>query len=127
MTSHYHYHYYYYYYYNCFYSLFIILYCFLCIKFIQTIDRTELNELNIYDPMKCRSGNYRGKVNIAFDGTECLDWIDHKSFYKPYWSDDEARKHKNYCRNPGNDSSGPWCVVGIGRFKYCDVPRCGIS
>lgn len=75
--------------------------------------------------MKCRSGNYRGKVNIAFDGTECLDWIDHKSFYKPYWSDDEARKHKNYCRNPGNDSSGPWCVVGIGRFKYCDVPRCG--
>ncbi|CAH8533291.1 unnamed protein product [Schistosoma turkestanicum] len=110
--------------YNRFYSLFNILYCFLCIEFIQTIDRTELNELNIYDPMKCRSGNYRGKVNKAFDGTECLDWLDHKSFYKPYWSDDEARKHKNFCRNPGNDSSGPWCVVGIGRFKYCDVPRC---
>ncbi|TNN08424.1 Tissue-type plasminogen activator, partial [Schistosoma japonicum] len=107
-----------------FYSLFNILWFFLCIEFIQSIDRSELSELHMYDPMKCRSGNYRGKVNIAIDGTECLDWIEHKSFYKPYWSDDEARKHKNYCRNPGNDSSGPWCVVGIGRFKYCDVPRC---
>ncbi|CAH8621198.1 unnamed protein product [Schistosoma rodhaini] len=122
MTGHHHHH--YHHQYKCFYSLFNILWFFLFIEFIQTIDRTELNELNMYDPMKCRSGNYRGKVNIAFDGTECLDWIDHKSFYKPYWSDDEARKHKNYCRNPGNDSSGPWCVVGIGRFKYCDVPRC---
>ncbi|CAH8611881.1 unnamed protein product [Schistosoma rodhaini] len=124
MTGRHHHYHYHHHQYKCFYSLFNILWFFLFIEFIQTIDRTELNELNMYDPMKCRSGNYRGKVNIAFDGTECLDWIDHKSFYKPYWSDDEARKHKNYCRNPGNDSSGPWCVVGIGRFKYCDVPRC---
>nr|CAH8862227.1 unnamed protein product [Trichobilharzia regenti] len=91
---------------------------------IETSEQIQFNELHAYDPMKCRSTNYRGKVNIAFDGTECLDWKDHKSFYKPYWTDEEAIKNQNYCRNPGNDSNGPWCVVGVGRFKYCDVPRC---
>lgn len=86
--------------------------------------RADFAELYSYDTTKCRSSEYYGTINVAYDGTQCLDWFKHRSFYLPYWTDDEARVQKNYCRNPANDSSGPWCVVAPGRFKYCDVPRC---
>ncbi|CAH8641840.1 unnamed protein product [Dicrocoelium dendriticum] len=85
-----------------------------------------------YDPDECitidsttSSGTvYQGKLNKAFDGTECQPWSAHPHFYRSHWSKEKAKQEQNYCRNPDNDSHGPWCVVHKTTFKYCNVPRC---
>lgn len=85
----------------------------------------EFKELYAYNLTKCYNKDYKGKVNVAADGSQCLHWINHKSFYVPYWTNAEAKRNLNYCRNPSNDSRGPRCVVAPGVFKFCNVPKCG--
>ena len=43
-----------------------------------------------------------------------------------YFPDESIVDAANYCRNPNNESDGPWCFVdGNGySWQYCDVPRC---
>ena len=89
------------------------------------VPNQEESDLIAYDPIRCRSTNYQGIVKVAHDGTRCLEWWGFKSFYLPYWTEETAKKHKNFCRNPANDSDALWCVVAPGRSKYCDIPRCG--
>jgi len=40
-------------------------------------------------------------------------------------------EHKNYCRNPNNDPSGPWCYTlnqkRLGVRGYCDVQKCQVQ
>ncbi|KAF5400032.1 hypothetical protein PHET_06615 [Paragonimus heterotremus] len=82
------------------------------------------------DTDECRSqsdaigANYQGKLNVAYDGTECQPWSKHPHFYRFHWTEERVEREKNYCRNPDEDIFGPWCVVHKTTFKYCNVPRC---
>lgn len=40
--------------------------------------------------------------------------------------EDTMTESGNYCRNPDDDTGGPWCYskdVGV-TWDYCDIPQC---
>jgi len=81
---------------------------------------------------------YKGTVDRTTQGRPCQRWDeDHPGYrIKSYFPHD---KNHNHCRNPDNDSNGPWCYIadydwtnprdltsaGIGKnFGYCTIPKC---
>ena len=74
--------------------------------------------------------SYQGKLNRTIFGHACISWIMvNGGFYKfPTDTVDEAF---NYCRNPDNDTFGPWCFTNTDSGKYtgqrCGIPICGVS
>ncbi|XP_074044075.1 plasminogen [Macrotis lagotis] len=80
---------------------------------------------------ECKTGNgknYRGTWSKTRTGIDCQKWSDnspHKPNFSPRNHPEEGLE-KNYCRNPDNDSKGPWCYTTDPaiRFEYCDIPEC---
>jgi len=75
------------------------------------------------DPETCGCPNlnqtdYRGSIDTTGVGP-CLSWNDDDVAAYP-----DAGLEENYCRNPDNDSNGPWCMGEDTEFYYCDVPMC---
>ncbi|XP_069788161.1 plasminogen [Narcine bancroftii] len=81
--------------------------------------------------MECKSGNgatYRGTETKTLSGRICQDWNStqpHKPKYTPEnsrYADLEA----NYCRNPDNDTEGPWCYTTDPnkRWESCKISNC---
>ncbi|XP_077090375.1 hepatocyte growth factor a isoform X1 [Siphateles boraxobius] len=72
--------------------------------------------------------NYKGRRSITKTGITCQSWnmsIPHEHNFKP------ARHKKfdlrqNFCRNPDNDPSGPWCFTELTetRHQECGLPQC---
>jgi len=59
-------------------------------------------------------------------GTPCQRW-DSVFPHRPTITPEQV--NHNYCRNPDNDSRGPWCYTTDKRrlYEYCDIPTCSES
>ena len=78
--------------------------------------------------------DYRGKVKTSVSGEECVPWAWNKNrnFTFP---DDTVDEKFDYCRNPNNNSIGPWCYTMEDEYDYysdeigerCAIPLCGLS
>ncbi|XP_051974685.1 hepatocyte growth factor-like [Xyrauchen texanus] len=72
--------------------------------------------------------NYKGRRSLTKTGIKCQAWnmsVPHEHNFKP-------ARHKrfdlrqNFCRNPDNDPSGPWCFTELTetRHQECGLPQC---
>ncbi|XP_059831441.1 prothrombin [Hypanus sabinus] len=73
--------------------------------------------------------SYKGNISMTISGRQCQSWsrnFPHKAEYNPvtYNTSDLI---SNYCRNPNNSQSGPWCYTKDPKVKMelCYIPRCG--
>ncbi|XP_041062728.1 plasminogen-like [Carcharodon carcharias] len=81
--------------------------------------------------LQCKSGNgvsYRGTATKTASGRTCQRWASntpHKPNYTPANSP-HADLEENYCRNPDNDTTGPWCYTrdASKRWEYCQIQNC---
>ena len=59
----------------------------------------------------------------------CVPWTSVAyiaSLYGPWFPDKTLNQAANYCRNPDNRKTGPWCVsANTQNHITCDIPRCG--
>lgn len=86
------------------------------------------------DAEECYHGHgerYHGHVSKTRKGITCQRW-DATTPHVPQISPTthpEAHLEKNYCRNPDNDSHGPWCYTMDPRtpFDYCAIKPCSGS
>uniref|UniRef100_A0A8C0QM94 Kringle domain-containing protein n=1 Tax=Chelonoidis abingdonii TaxID=106734 RepID=A0A8C0QM94_CHEAB len=80
----------------------------------------------------CYQGNgelYRGKISKTRNGITCQKWSA-ASPHTPQISPatfPATNLEENYCRNPDNDSHGPWCYTmdPSTLFDYCAIKPCG--
>ncbi|KAK0681111.1 HGFL protein, partial [Pygoscelis papua] len=71
---------------------------------------------------------YHGHISKTRKGITCQPWAaqaPHVPQISPV-THPEARLEENYCRNPDNDSHGPWCYTMDPRtpFDYCAIKPC---
>ncbi|KAG6938174.1 macrophage stimulating 1, partial [Chelydra serpentina] len=89
------------------------------------------DDVEVEDP-DCYHGNgklYRGKIRKTRKGITCQKWSA-RSPHVPQISPDmfpTLHLEENYCRNPDNDSHGPWCYTmdPSTQFDYCAIKPCG--
>ena len=72
--------------------------------------------------------DYRGHVSKTNTGKRCQLWSaqsPHAHTRTPSEYPNAGLGRHNYCRNPDNQPSGPWCYTMDAnvRFEYCDVGR----
>uniref|UniRef100_UPI00358F9CDF hepatocyte growth factor-like protein isoform X2 n=1 Tax=Myxine glutinosa TaxID=7769 RepID=UPI00358F9CDF len=72
--------------------------------------------------------NYRGQRNQTISEIECQRWSDsepHDPRFNP-WSFPYADLRENFCRNPDQEPTGPWCYTTDRnmRTESCGIPRC---
>ena len=74
---------------------------------------------------------YRGEKNVANDGTSCQFWNSEFPHAHPLESPSRyAELEENYCRNPRNRASLPYCyrnVKGSPAAMLCDLVPCGVD
>ncbi|XP_057685595.1 prothrombin [Corythoichthys intestinalis] len=83
-------------------------------------------------PSNCLIENgidYNGDLSVTLGGHTCLPWslpeVQKLSQDKDFLP--EVSLDSNKCRNPDNDSEGPWCYVRISgnvTLDYCDLHLC---
>ncbi|XP_028305662.1 hepatocyte growth factor [Gouania willdenowi] len=74
--------------------------------------------------------NYRGRRSVTVSGIVCQAWsspIPHEHKFMPQrFMKKDLRE--NYCRNPDNSTSGPWCFTTDPRphlrHQECGIPQC---
>ncbi|XP_053891351.1 hepatocyte growth factor-like protein isoform X8 [Malaclemys terrapin pileata] len=79
----------------------------------------------------CYHGNgelYRGKISKTRKGITCQKWSavsPHTPQISPAMFP-AMHLEENYCRNPDNDSHGPWCYTmdPSTQFDYCTIKSC---
>ena len=72
---------------------------------------------------------YRGTVSTTLSGFRCQKWTDsHPHHHFLTTANHPEIGNHNYCRNPGNRESGPWCFTTDERVRIelCDIPKCGM-
>ncbi|XP_043923831.1 plasminogen [Protopterus annectens] len=81
--------------------------------------------------VECKNGkgnDYRGTESKTASGLTCQEW----SRQTPHIPNITPSTHpkadliKNFCRNPDDDSNGPWCYTTDPnkRWDYCSIPKC---
>uniref|UniRef100_UPI00358F1420 prothrombin n=1 Tax=Myxine glutinosa TaxID=7769 RepID=UPI00358F1420 len=79
------------------------------------------------EPCVRREGrDYRGDLNITWNGKPCLPWIGSYSDFLPSQFT-TAGLEGNYCRNPDGDREGVWCYTGglnDTNMDYCQLNYC---
>ncbi|XP_076821814.1 uncharacterized protein LOC143468464 [Clavelina lepadiformis] len=80
----------------------------------------------------CYTGNgqgYRGRKNVANDGSVCQHWNDQSTHvHIGLHASDYSELELNYCRNPGGKLQRPYCyraTADLPSRMYCDIPKCG--
>ncbi|KAJ4921642.1 hypothetical protein JOQ06_027723 [Pogonophryne albipinna] len=81
--------------------------------------------------LECVNGigtDYRGTKSKSKTGKICQRW-NAKYPHRPNFTPGEhprADLESNFCRNPDDDSGGPWCYTTDSntRWENCDVPSC---
>jgi len=76
---------------------------------------------------------YMGGISTTVGGLECQAWtattphVPYHTVTDDKFPDGSRAAAKNYCRNWGEGSRGPWCYTmdPNKRFEQCDVPLCG--
>ncbi|XP_061473818.1 hepatocyte growth factor-like protein isoform X2 [Rhineura floridana] len=94
-----------------------------CFQIKRCVDEVEMED--------CYRGNgeeYQGTVSKTRKGITCQEWKE-QSPHKPQVFPTmfpTVRLEENYCRNPDNDSHGPWCYTmdQNTQFDYCAVEPC---
>ncbi|CAK8676240.1 inactive tyrosine-protein kinase transmembrane receptor ROR1-like [Clavelina lepadiformis] len=68
--------------------------------------------------------SYRGTLSVASSGETCQPWPSAMLFKYP-----ELSGGHNFCRNPGEQKSIPWCYVDndLKKKEVCQVPFCDFS
>ncbi|NXG37332.1 HGFL protein, partial [Dromaius novaehollandiae] len=87
------------------------------------------DELGAQDCYHGHGEQYHGHVSKTRKGITCQRWSaqePHVPLISPA-SHPDAHLEENYCRNPDNDSHGPWCYTMDPRtpFDYCAIKPCG--
>ncbi|XP_064174550.1 hepatocyte growth factor-like isoform X1 [Anguilla rostrata] len=72
--------------------------------------------------------NYKGTRSVTKSGVRCQAWastMPHEHKYL-HVRDRKTDLAENYCRNPDNETTGPWCftVDPDQRHETCAVPQC---
>ena len=77
--------------------------------------------------------DYSGTLNVTRRGLQCQAWASDVP-YIPYvnardratFPEGSLEDGKNYCRNPDDDPSGPWCYTlnPNEQWDYCDIKLC---
>ncbi|KAJ8389988.1 hypothetical protein AAFF_G00111490 [Aldrovandia affinis] len=72
--------------------------------------------------------NYKGTRSVTKSGVRCQAWAstmphEHKYLHA---RDKQTELVENYCRNPDNETTGPWCFTTDPdlRFETCGIPQC---
>ena len=74
---------------------------------------------------------YRGHTASTVSGKTCQRW-DSKQPHWHGWDDATMipgeESNENFCRNPDEDSLGPWCLTTDPNvaWEYCDIKSCDI-
>ncbi|CAH1786992.1 unnamed protein product, partial [Owenia fusiformis] len=75
--------------------------------------------------------DYKGKVSQTATGKQCQSWMSqtphtHYRYTGDQFPDQSVEDAMNYCRNPENKQSGPWCFTTDTKTKweYCAIPMC---
>ena len=71
-----------------------------------------------------------GTIRHSSSGKPCLPWVFAAEYIgihivEDMFPDGSAENARNFCRNPDDRSSGPWCMTGLGKEETCSVPYCG--
>ena len=73
--------------------------------------------------------DYRGHARLTVSGKECQRWDSQFPHTHSMTADNypDAGLESNYCRNPNNSQSGPYCYTTDPdvEFELCDIPSCG--
>lgn len=70
----------------------------------------------VHDPIE-----YLGKSTVTSLGYNCAKWNDESQHEHNYLKDTDH----NFCRNPDNGPTGPWCYVNKAeRWDHCVIPTC---
>ncbi|ESO99034.1 hypothetical protein LOTGIDRAFT_174035 [Lottia gigantea] len=74
--------------------------------------------------------NYQGKMNFTWNDTSCERWDQiptNLNFNMENLPDDSVKDAENYCRNPDNSASVPWCFVkNYTDRENCMVQKCSL-
>ncbi|ESO86644.1 hypothetical protein LOTGIDRAFT_51609, partial [Lottia gigantea] len=104
-----------------------------CIRIgVPMSKKSNKNKKDNSDEANCYNGtgsNYQGKTSRTKSGYTCQSWQSnkpHQHFYTATYPELAMGGH-NYCRNPGNEESGPWCFTTNKNVpkELCDIPKCG--
>ncbi|CAH1791206.1 unnamed protein product [Owenia fusiformis] len=84
------------------------------------------------DTLDCKydilGAGYVGEVSRTVNGIPCQRWDSQSPHSHGIATvpDDSLAAAENFCRNPDNESGGPWCYTTDPnkRWEYCGVPLC---
>ncbi|XP_069577368.1 prothrombin isoform X2 [Brachyistius frenatus] len=73
--------------------------------------------------------DYMGDLSVTMRGHACLQWSSSEAMALSQDKEfiPEVTLQSNKCRNPDNDSEGPWCYVEVSgniTVDYCDLELC---
>ena len=69
---------------------------------------------------------YTGATSVTVSGAKCKAWADTGdwNYDNKFPHDGSVSAASNFCRNPDDDSGGPWCNKVDGGWEYCDISIC---
>uniref|UniRef100_A0A8C3CI22 Prothrombin n=1 Tax=Cairina moschata TaxID=8855 RepID=A0A8C3CI22_CAIMO len=78
----------------------------------------------------CSAGlgqNYQGTISYTKSGIECQVWTSKYPHIPKFNATIYPNLIENYCRNPDNNSEGPWCYTRdpMVEREECPIPVCG--
>ncbi|XP_063431610.1 plasminogen-like [Mytilus trossulus] len=80
------------------------------------------SDVDCHDP----GSAYIGKMTCTVTGRTCQNWNSQTPHVHTTVPDDPKDQTSNYCRNPGDGYSVPWCYTTDPevKYEYCWIPNC---
>ncbi|XP_025079259.1 uncharacterized protein LOC112555197 [Pomacea canaliculata] len=69
---------------------------------------------------------FSGPVNRTKNNTKCVPWSTTKFINPEDFPKGNEDLRLNYCRNPSNSQTQPWCYTNSNgtTYQHCDIPHC---